>query len=49
MSNEDTDMDSMITTANIVRRKKPESLQKFLIYATEKEDSNLNDLRNTRK
>ena len=51
MSNEDTDIDSMITTfntavteqpvrsvANIVRRKKPGSLQKFLICVTEGEN-----------
>ena len=51
MSNEDTDIDSMITIlntavtetaseilANIVRRKNPGSLQKFLICATKGEN-----------
>ena len=51
MSNEDTDIDSMITTfnttvtkqpvrplANIVRRKNPASLRKFLICATKGEN-----------
>ena len=51
MSNDDTDIDSMLTTfttavtetaseilANIVRRKNPGSLQKFLICATKGEN-----------
>ena len=51
MSNEDTDLDSMVTTfntavteqpvrsvANIVRRKKIRSLQKFVICATKGEN-----------
>ena len=59
ISNEDTDIDSMITTfntavANIVRRKNRGSLQKFSICAIkgenrERKDLSLKDLRNTSK
>ena len=68
MNNEDTDMDSVITTFNTavtetaseilaknnIRRKNPGSLQIFLICATngdnlKRADSNLKDLKNTRK
>ena len=61
VSNEDTNMDSVITTfntANTVRRKKPGLLQKFILDLCDKRrelkrkertDLNPKDLRNTRK
>ena len=54
MKNEDTDLDSMITTFNKAMTETASEMQKFLICATEGEncerkDLNLKNMRNTGK